>query len=346
MMDLTRLRSVYESEGPFATVYLEGRSPSEESGEQLRLRWRDLRERLAGAGAGDAVLDALEASVLNVEYGEEQANGRVLVATENDGVLLAEPWDAALGAGDAQYWTRLPELGAYVREECRSVRMLVVIADEQGAVVRQEVLAQQHHPRELGSETVEGGAETDTHKPRGQALSHKQLQRRAEQAVEHNVEDIVARLRTIEAEFRPRLLVLAGETQARTMVRDKLTERLAELHVDADRGGNQDEAAEQALTEQLREIAEKESARNAQERAEQLNAGLAHGQAVHGDHPVARAAEMGAVDTLLLEYGTGTEREAFLLKACAETSARADLVESGTGLAEGVGALLRFPIDN
>ncbi|WP_198319389.1 baeRF2 domain-containing protein [Actinopolyspora erythraea] len=345
MMDLTRLRSVYESEGPFATVYLEGRSPSEESGEQLRLRWRDLREQLSGAGVGDGVLDALESHVLGAEAGEEQTNGRVLVATEDAGVVLAEPWDAALGVGDAAHWTRLPELGSYVREACRSVRMLVAIADEQGAVLRQEVLAQQHHPRELASETVEGSADTATHKPRGQALSHKQLQRRAEQAVESNVEDIVARLRTIEAEFRPRLLVLAGETQARTMIRDKLTERLAELRVDADRGGDQDEAAERALAEQLREAAEEESTRNAQARAEQLSAGLAHGQAVHGDRAVARAAEMGAVETLLLEYGTSTEREAFLLKACAETGARVDLVESGTGLAEGVGALLRFPID-
>ncbi|MBA8824183.1 hypothetical protein FHX42_001512 [Saccharopolyspora lacisalsi] len=345
-MELTRLRSVYEYEGPFATVYLEGRSPGEDAGQQLRLRWKTLRERLDEAGAGAGVLDAVEASVTTAEAGEEQTNGRVLVATEAAGVVLDEPWDAALGAGDAAHWTRLPELGAYVREEARSVRMLVAIADEQHAVVRQEIVAEQHAPRDLKAETVEGGSDSRTHKPRGAALAHKQLQRRAEQAVEHNAEDIVAHLRTIEAGFRPRLLVLAGEMQGRTAIRDALPEGLAELHVDADRGGDQDEAAEQALAEQLRELAEHESTRNAQARAEQLNAGLAHGQAVHGDQAVARAAEMGAVDTLLLEYGTSLDREAFLLKVCADTSARADLVEAGTDLADGVGALLRFPLND
>lgn len=50
-MDLSRLQSVYVHEGPVATVYLEGRSPAEDSGEQLRKRWEDLRDRLSAEGA-------------------------------------------------------------------------------------------------------------------------------------------------------------------------------------------------------------------------------------------------------------------------------------------------------
>lgn len=344
-MDLSRLQSVYGHTGPFATVYLEGRSPAEDAGSQMRLRWKALREQLANAGATSAPLEAIDTALHQAETGEEQANGRVLVASE-DGVALDEPWDAALGTGDATHWSVLPELGALVREECRSVRMLVAIAKHQAAQIRQEVVAEQHVARDVATESVTGSSDSDAHKPRGGALAHKQIQRRAEQALRRDAEEIVAELHTLATSFRPRLLVLAGEVQERTALRDALPEELARLHVDAERGDDQDEAAEQALAEQVRQIAEAESTRSAQTRAEQLNAGLAHGQAVHGAEAVAHAAEMGAVETLLFEHDAAAAREALLIKMCAQTSAQADLVVNGTDLADGVGALLRFPLPN
>lgn len=345
-MDLTRLQPVYEHEGPFATVYLEGRSPSEESRSQIRLRWKALRERLAAQGASENVLDALEATLADEQAGEEQTNGRILVATEDGGLVLDEPWDAALGSGDHAHYAELPELGAYVREQARSVRMLVAIADAQGAVVRQEILAEQHVPRDLQADIVHGSADEGVHKPRGGALKHNQIQRRAEHALQHNADEVAWYLRTVAASLRPQVLVLAGEVQARTAIRNALSAELADLCVETDRGGTQDNAAEHALAEQLREIAEDEATRRAHTRTEELEQGLAHGQAAHGAQQVAQAAEMGAVDTLLFEHGSSAEREIFLIKQCAQTSSRAELVEADTGPADGVGALLRFPINN
>lgn len=342
-MDLSRLQPVYAHQGPVATVYLEGRSPAEDAGEQLRKRWKALRERLDTAGATRGTLEALDAAVEQAQSGEEQTNGRVLVASD-EGLALDEPWDAALGSGDQAHWSELPELGAFVREECRSVRMLVVLAKHQGAQIRREIVAKEHVAREIGTEQVTGSSERDPHKPRGGALAHKQIQRRAEQAQRRNAEDVVQELRTLEASFRPRVLVLAGEVQDRTAVRDALPQGLAHLCVDADRGDDQDEAAEQELAEQLRQVAEEESARSARSRTEQLHAGLAHEQAVQGAESVSQAAEMGAVETLLLEHDVAADRETLLIKMSVQGSARADLVENGTGLTDGVGALLRFPL--
>ena len=42
-MNYSHLRTVYEKGGPYATVYLEGRSPSADAGTQIRLRWEELR---------------------------------------------------------------------------------------------------------------------------------------------------------------------------------------------------------------------------------------------------------------------------------------------------------------
>lgn len=83
--------------------------------------------------------------------------------------MLDEPWDAALGAGVDAHWTRLPELGAYVREKARAVRMLVVVADQEGAQIRQEILGQQHEPREMDTGSVEGSSVEGVHKPSGGA---------------------------------------------------------------------------------------------------------------------------------------------------------------------------------
>lgn len=342
-MDLSRLKPVYEHEGPFATVYMEGRAPGEDAGSQIRLRWKALRERLVNGGATSGALEAIDSALEREDPGEEQADGRVLVASAS-GMVLDEPWDAALGAGDEAHWSVVPELGALVREECRSVRMLVVIAEHQGAQLRHEVVAEQHVARNVETESVTGGDDSGTHKPRGGALSHKKIQRRAEQTLQRNADDVVAHVQSVEDSFRPRLLVLAGEAQGRTALRDALPENFAGMVADAERGDAQDEGGEAALAEQLREIAERESARTAASRAEQLNAGLAHGQAVHGADAVAKAAEMGAVETLLFEHESAGSREAMLIKTCAQTGSHADLVPDGTGLADGVGALLRFPV--
>lgn len=50
------------------------------------------------------------------------------------------------------------------------------------------------------------------------------------------------------------------------------------------------------------------------------------------------------METLLLEHDVAANREASLIKMSALGSARVDLVERGTDLTDGVGALLRFPL--
>jgi hypothetical protein len=99
----------------------------------------DQRDQLEAAGAEAAVLDALEGRISAAQAGEGQIDGRVLVATAS-GIVLEADWDASLGAGDAAYWTVLPELGWYVREAARAVRALVVITDKQQAALRYEVI--------------------------------------------------------------------------------------------------------------------------------------------------------------------------------------------------------------
>lgn len=349
-MDLSVLQSVYQHEGPFATVYLEARSPSEDAAQQTRLRWNALRERLESAGADGTALDAIGAELEGATPGEEQTNGRVLVAASGAGVVLDDAWDAAMGAGDDAHWGVLPELGAYARERARAVRALVVRADQQGADVRRMVVAERHQPRGLSEETVEGsaseGVHKGVHKPRTGALRQKAIQRRADEVVQQNAKEMAEHLRHTVASFRPEVLVLAGAVKARTALQDELPGEVAQLVVETDSGGERDErASDEALEEELLRIAGELSQRDAEERVGQLDEGEAHGRAVRGDARAMRAAEMGAVDTLLLESGASTPREALLLKSCAGTNASLALVPEDTQLIDGVAALLRFPLE-
>ncbi|RLL70505.1 hypothetical protein [Streptomyces sp. Z26] len=344
-MDLASLRPVYEHDGPFATVYLEGRAPGEDAAQQVRLRWRALRERLEADGADARAVDAAEEAIRTGTPGADQADGRVVVAHPEAGVVLDERWDAALGTGDAAYWGHLPELGAYGREAARAVRALVVLADQEGAQVRQEVVAEQHTPQVRAEEDVAGGAQEGVHKPREGGLSHRVIHHRAENAVSRNAQDVADHVARTAESFHPRVVILAGEVRARAAVRDALP---ASLHVpvaETSRGGAGAGASDEALDDEVLRIAAHESTSDAEHRVEQLRSGLAHDRAAEGGRAVAAAAEMGAVDTLLLEDGAVAAREAFLLRHCADSSATLAVAPAGTGLKDGVGALLRFPLE-
>ncbi|MFR9676285.1 hypothetical protein [Streptomyces sp. TR06-5] len=341
IMELSELKSVYAHEGPFVTVYLEGRSPGEDAAKQVRLRWRDLRERLEARDAEGSALDAVEEALDEGRFGEEQTNGRVLVATAG-GVVLDEPWDAALGAGDAAFSGVLPELGPHVREASEAVRVLLVIAGQEDAELRRLVVAADHAPDETAREEVRGDAVERPHHIREGALAHRRIQRRADEAVRQNAKEISAAVDTAVARFRPDVVVLAGEVQGRTAVREQLP-ALHPLLEETDRGGREDDRAEEALRDEVLRIAARFTDRAAEDQASRLYEADAKGLATRGDPQVMKAAESGAVDTLLIERGRSVAREALLLKTGAQTGAGVAVVPRGTDLPDGIGAVLRFP---
>ncbi|HLR44610.1 MAG TPA: hypothetical protein VK065_05410 [Brevibacterium sp.] len=342
-MQLNEIRRVYDGQEPFVTVYLEGRSPAEDAQQQVRLRWEELRRRLSEEGASDRVLSSLDEAVLAEEPGEVQSNGRVLVA-DATGVVLDQAWDAALGAGDAAHLGTEPELGAFVRERARSPRLLVAIADRHGAVVRQVVVTQSPAADTRVEDHV-GDASEDpdsVHKPREGALSHKNIQRRADEVVKQNVREVAEHMDAVAKSWKPDLVVLAGGVQGRTALRNELSPALQEHFTETDAGGAEDDGAEEALANELHRLAEELSIDAARQRADQFGAAKARGLAVEGSDRISRALEMGAVETLLLEYDRNAARESELLAASVRTDAEAALVDSE--VTDGVAAILRFEV--
>ncbi len=346
---LSAFRPVYEAEGPFATVYLEAREASEDAGDQVRLRWDALKKELADAGAHEQALQALEDAVLIENITEVQVEGRVLVANR-DGLLLEEHWDAALGSGDRAVLGEPAELGSYIRERIRSVRALVAVADQEGAVVRRLVLTSSEILHEGEEESISGSAVESVHKPREGALSHKQIQRTADEAAKQNIRDVVGRLSTIADRWQPDVLVLAGEVQGRKRLQEELPEDLKGIAQEVESGGgipsgSADEGAERSLTEDISGLAREIVIARAQATTGRFQELKAAGRAVEGSEEILKAVQLGAVETLLLRYDARAQQEDELLRAAAGVDARVGLV--GVGVQDDAAATLRYeaPVD-
>lgn len=338
-MNLENLRTVYGNQGPFATVYLEGRSPAADSEQQVRLRWDELRENLATAGAAEETLSHLDDALIVEDITEVQTDGRIVVANTS-GVVLDEHWDAALGAGDSARFSDVPELGAYIRENSRLVDVVLVIADQEGAAVRELRVSPQHAPMQQDESHVSGDNDEEIHAPREGALSHNQIRRRTEEIVKDNARAVADHVDEIVRSRVPDIVVVAGEVQGRTAVKAELSARVDELLEETSQGGTDDDAAEEALYAAVKSFASDYVQKTLTEQSENLSYSKAHNLAAEGQEQVSQAVRRGAAATVLLNYDVGSEGEGPILAEAVLSSAEVGLIDAET--ADGIAAILRY----
>jgi stalled ribosome rescue protein Dom34 len=175
-------------------------------------------------------------------------------------------------------------------------------------------------------------------------VSHKQIQRRAEEAVARNAGQVAEAAGKTAATFRPRVVVLAGEVQGRTAVREQLPDELDNFVVDTERGGGDRHTQDASLAEHLPRIASDVHNQDTEYYSEAFGTRQAQGLATQGGQNTAAAGELGAIETLLFEDGAPASREELLIQAGADTDASVELLPTGADLADGAGALLRFPL--
>jgi Bacterial archaeo-eukaryotic release factor family 2 len=219
-MDLSRLSSVYDAPGPFATAYLDTTRSTENASHEIELRWRAARQELEQQGANATVLDAMEA-VVGEDRGVPGPHGRVLVAADDDVVL-----DLVLPSPPRREIARfapLPHLMPLVAQAGAFVPHVVVLADRTGAEIR----------------VVGPGAHEDDHEVRGNDFnirkvkaggwSQKKYQQSAENTWEKNAklvaEDVARAVRRTGAA----IVAVVGDVRAVTDLRDELPEEVAQL---------------------------------------------------------------------------------------------------------------------
>jgi hypothetical protein len=184
--------------------------------------------------------------------------------------------------------------------------VVVVRVDKTGG----EILLAGRGERLQEVESIEGRTE-NLHKTRGGGIGAWSVQHRVEQNWRDNVADVAGH---VDAEVRragARVLVLAGDVQSRTLLRDALAERSAGIAVDLEhsggRSGADDEELATAVDAAARDAVDAER-QTVLDRLDQ-EIGRSGGLAVGGLEPVLEALRAEQVDTLLLDGGVSRDGE-------------------------------------
>lgn len=361
-MQLDFLRPLYQGEGDYASVYLDTSRASEDAAEMVALRWRAARERLAGEGADDATLAALEAVVTGRPRPEPG-----LAAFARSGAVAFTARLPQPPRREISRYARLPHLMPLLAQYPPQAIQLRVRADRAGG----EVLVVRS-PDDITAERVEGVG-WPVHKTSVGGWSQARYQRSAEEAWEENAKQLAEAVTTAAAQAGAELIVVAGDIRARSLLLEHLGTPLRDLAVVVDKevpagsdvlAGAADQAVRDRTDEETRRRLESFRARLSRRQATEGLAGTlaalrdaAASDVFIADDPssTARAwigadpTDLAGSEAGLRDRGTdpvaGDRADAAIVRAVAGTGAELHFVPEGEQPPRaGIGALLRYPV--
>jgi Bacterial archaeo-eukaryotic release factor family 2 len=231
-----------KSEGPFATVYLATDPDVENASQRSVVRWKDARRELAGAGAPQAVLDAIEPFV-----GDAHTRGACLAAVADaSGGLHVEHGPATR---ELVRWAALPTLLPLLRWRQDNPPHVVVLADRHGA----DILGLRLEEPPLQAEA--GGEEWPIRKVSAGGWSQRRVQNRAENTWEHNAKDVAEEVATVADRIGAGLIVAAGDVRALQLLRGDLPKEILDRYREVSGTRSPDGSAEFIPDEVSKELA-------------------------------------------------------------------------------------------
>ena len=376
-MKLTWLKDVALDPGPSVSVYVDATRDRATGAHDIDLRWAEARSALAGQGAPEPALAALDA-VAAEPTGVGGHVGRALVATATglqlDLVLSAPPERDEATTGP------VPHLMPLVRSMADDVRYVLVELDRAGAdvtVARTGAVAGRER------RTVEGGHDL-LHKGSGDNRAEHRYQRTVQDSWDHNAAAVAADLADLVRRERPDVVLVTGDPKAMASLRDKAPAALAPLVCEVKGGGRAAGTREKAFEANVAAALDAVRTRRRQAVVDEFSQERGRqGRAVEGLGPVVAALRAGQVRTVLLvDDPTSTERlwtgpgplevattrgdldalgvtdavqvraDAALVRALAASDAEIELVprpeEDGEepllSMTDGIGALLRYAV--
>ncbi len=335
-MDLHFLTQLTETPGPYATVYLDASHDSEDAARALELRWAGHRAELAEQGADEPTLAALDAAVADGDAAVGRA-GRTLVAA--GGRVLLDRTVPEPPASPSATWGPAPDLLPLLLDAPEPMTAVVVRVDKTGGEILLADPGDTADPQPI--EKVRGDT-YPLHKARGGGWKHLKMQHTVENTWRSNVAALGER---VDAEVRrrgARLLVLAGDGQSRTLLRDVLAERSLGIAVDVEHSGGRSGPDDEQLADAVEAAARDAATAERQAVLDRLDQELGRpdGLAVGGLEPVLQALRAEQVDTLLLDGGVSREGELWVGEVASQVAAEEERLR---GL--GSEPVARMPVD-
>lgn len=212
-----QITALYGHPGPFASVYLDATRANESGGAEVDLRWRGLRGQLAETGADDKTLHAID-EVIGAHSEVAGRHGQFVVAAGGE-VLLDSPTRRP-PLRELGRWSPLPHVLPYLADRSTQIPHLTVLIDRTGADVF-TVLDDLHSERS----SVEGGTDYPLRKTGRDVWNERVFQNRVDNAWETNSKE-VAQAIVHDLPAAVRVILLAGDVRARTLVSEELAKLL------------------------------------------------------------------------------------------------------------------------
>jgi len=294
------ISSVYEHDGPFVTAYFDATRATENGAREVELRWRELREQLAGSGATEADLTAVDATLTeHLEVGGR--HGRVVVAAHGAVLLnevLAEPPArprASVGP--------VPDLVPFAAARGTGTPYVLVVADHTGADlvgVPADFAAAGIRP---GAKSVDGSRPYPIHKTGRDEWDERHFQNRVDNSWATNARDVAAQVRDQAQDVGAEMVVLAGDPRARSLLHEDVPAVLdpsVEV-IEIEAGVRADGASDESLDTAVHDALLQHSWRHRREVLEHLQQNLGRERyAVAGVPGVVEAVRRSQADTVVL----------------------------------------------
>lgn len=367
-MDTSTLAKLTDVDGPVVTIYLDTHADVENAEAQLDTRWKNLLRDLGNAGVDDKTQEALTAARGTVGDG----GTRVLVAAGGEVQLassLPEP-----PPRDEMTVAALPRLVPLIDSLTLAVPFVLVLADRSGA----DVYGYANAAEQVESDQVTSDR-FPSHKVKFGGPGTKRFSNDVEQSWEQSAKDVAHSVELVARDINPRRIIASGDAHALSLLHQHLPADLAEHYVTIAGGGRAVDGGDAAIAEAIEAVLADTVTGDTTDLLEQFaqERGRA-GLAADGYDATIAAARMGAIDTLILtdlrdesvtgffgpepsqlartaedvvSFGAPSPREAslveILVRAAIATDSAIRVVGGGMEQSptDGIGALLRFPVD-
>lgn len=372
-MHQAEIAQVFQADGPFTSVYMDTEGDVEQAADLIALRWKNLRGAVLAAGVPERTVAAIDPLV----EGSHLAGATLAVIAAVDGPRYAAnlpdppPRETLLRHG------ALPDVLPLLEAGQAAVPHVAVLTDRIGADMAARVADDVAR-----TERVSGRVTPHLHKPQAGGWSQPRFHHRAEAIWESNAQEVADALTRLVDQVRPRFVAAAGDVRALQLLQEHAPKRVRELLtvVGGEHGALEAVFAEaDKLVAATVEADNRALLDRFGEELGQAAAG-ADNRAVEGAAATLAALGRGQVETLLLtglflddertawfgpaptDVGAGRDDLAGLgvpdpvegrladvaVRAALGTGAGVRVLEvagrSRHGPAEGLGALLRFPL--
>lgn len=300
-MQLSTLQGVYAHPGPYVTVHMDVSRNSENAAQQIDARWTTARRTLESEGVDETLIQEVGRRLQEpVNVGGEVR--RTIIASDGE-VVFDEVtaghsmWPEVVTTGE------LPDMSGWLHQVDGQLPFMLVVADREGADI-------DFYPSLTTADSVHREVDGNTanlHKFHGGGWSHKRFQRRSENQWESNAREVADEIRSAVARRRPRVLLLAGDQRACTLIEESLDGVQCEIaHLGA--GGRAAGSSTAALWEDVRLVLARLEAEGQEELTGRLEEKWGQGAgAVLGVDDVIDALVQHKVDTLIVDLQKARE---------------------------------------